>query len=87
MIATSDPQIDGRRACSEPPDPTCWWWAASSGLAFLAVGDPSEWKLPFALAVTVFVSSYVIHIRPCGARAPITAAGHRPSGLKPVHSS
>jgi uncharacterized membrane protein YccC len=44
------------------------------GLVFLVVGGSSEWKLPLALAVTVLVSSYVIHIQTMWRQAPITAA-------------
>ena len=47
---------------------------AAVGLAFLAVGGPAEWKLPFALAVTVLLSSYVVHIQTMWRQAPITAA-------------
>ena len=52
------------------------------GLAFLGVGDPSEWKLPIALAVTVFVSSYIVHIQTMWRQAPITAALVIASGLE-----
>jgi len=38
------------------------------------VGGPAEWMLPFALAVTVLLSSYVIHIQTMWRQAPITAA-------------
>ena len=44
------------------------------GLLFLVVGGANEWKLPLALAVTVLVSSYVIHIQTMWRQAPITAA-------------
>ena len=44
------------------------------GLVFVVMGGPSEWKLPFALAVTVLISSYVIHIPTMWRQAPITAA-------------
>ena len=44
------------------------------GLFFLVAGEPTEWKLPLALAVTVLVSSYVIHIPTMWRQAPITAA-------------
>ena len=44
------------------------------GLLFLVVGGSSEWKLPLALAVTVLISSYVIHIQTMWRQAPITAA-------------
>ena len=44
------------------------------GLIFVVIGGPSEWKLPFGLAVTVLISSYVIHIQTMWRQAPITAA-------------
>jgi uncharacterized membrane protein YccC len=44
------------------------------GLVFVIIGGPAEWKLPIALAVTVLISSYVIHIPTMWRQAPITAA-------------
>ena len=44
------------------------------GLVFVTIGGPSEWKLPIALAVTVLISSYVIHIPTMWRQAPITTA-------------
>lgn len=44
------------------------------GLLFLLIGGPREWTLPLALAVTVLVSSYLIHIQTFWRQAPITAA-------------
>ena len=44
------------------------------GLTFLIVGGAKEWKLPLALAVTVLISSYVIHVQTMWRQAPITAA-------------
>jgi len=44
------------------------------GLVFLIVGGSNEWKLPLALAVTVLLSSYVIHVQTMWRQAPITAA-------------
>jgi len=44
------------------------------GLLFVVLGGSSEWKLPLALAVTVLVSSYLIHIQTMWRQAPITAA-------------
>src|SRR5262249_10686027 len=44
------------------------------GLLFLVVGVSGEWTLPLALAVTVLVSSYVVHIPTMWRQAPITAA-------------
>jgi uncharacterized membrane protein YccC len=44
------------------------------GLCLLLVGGQSDWLVPFALAVTVLVSSYVIRIKTMWRQAPITAA-------------
>jgi len=52
------------------------------GLAFLMVGGAREWKLPLALAVTVLISSYVIHVQTMWRQAPITAAIVIASGVE-----
>jgi len=44
------------------------------GLVFLAVGEPTPWKLPFALAMTVLLASYVVRIQVMWRQAPIAAA-------------
>jgi len=44
------------------------------GLIFVLIGGENLWKLPTALAVTVLVSSYVIHVQTMWRQAPITAA-------------
>jgi len=44
------------------------------GLGFVLIGGENLWKLPTALAVTVLVSSYVIHVQTMWRQAPITAA-------------
>ena len=46
----------------------------SVGLLFLSVGGPTPWSLPFALAVTVLLASYVVRIQVMWRQAPITAA-------------
>ncbi len=57
------------------------------GLLFLVAGDPSPWKVPFALATTVLLSTYVVRIPVMWRQAPITAAIiiagslHPPPGL------
>lgn len=81
MIAASDPQVEeaARMFRSRLINVLV---GCVVGLAFLSVGDASEWKLPFALAVTVFVSSYVIHIQTMWRQAPITAALVIASGLE-----
>ncbi len=43
------------------------------GLAFIALGH-TEWQLPFAMAATVLLSSYVIRVPTMWRQAPITAA-------------
>src|SRR5215470_3846419 len=55
------------------------------GLVFLSVGGAREWKLPLALAVTVLISSYVIHVQTMWRQAPITAALVISTGL--MHES
>ena len=44
------------------------------GLGLLLVGGHSDWMIPFALAVTVLISSYVIRVKTMWRQAPITAA-------------
>jgi uncharacterized membrane protein YccC len=44
------------------------------GLLFVMTGEPTAWKVPFALAVTVLLSAYVVRIPVMWRQAPITAA-------------
>jgi uncharacterized membrane protein YccC len=44
------------------------------GFCLLLVGSQSDWSVPFALAVTVLISSYVVRIKTMWRQAPITAA-------------
>jgi uncharacterized membrane protein YccC len=44
------------------------------GLLVLLIGEPTPWKLPFALAVAVLLSIYIVRIRVMWRQAPITAA-------------
>ena len=73
MIAASDPQV--KQAVK-----TFWGRITNAlvgcavGLLVLAIGGASEWKLPFALAITVLVSSYVVRVQTMWRQAPITAA-------------
>ena len=43
------------------------------GFGMLLIGA-SDWMLPFALAVTVLISSYLIRVKTMWRQAPITAA-------------
>ena len=73
MIAASDPQVKeaARMFRSRMVNVLV---GCAVGLVFLVVGGSSDWKLPLALAVTVLISSYVIHIQTMWRQAPITAA-------------
>jgi len=51
------------------------------GLVFLLAGGSRQLELPLALAVTVLISSYLIHIQTMWRQAPITAAIVIASGL------
>jgi uncharacterized membrane protein YccC len=80
MVAASDPQVNeaARMFRSRLINVLV---GCTVGLLFLAVGGPREWTLPFALAVTVLLSSYVIHIQTMWRQAPINAALVIASGL------
>jgi uncharacterized membrane protein YccC len=73
MIAASDPQVTEavRMFRSRIINVLV---GCAVGLFFVILGGPTEWKLPLALAVTVLISSYVIHIPTMRRQAPITAA-------------
>ena len=47
---------------------------AMVGLTFLVIGQPRQWKLPVALAVTTLLSTYVVRVKTMWRQAPITAA-------------
>lgn len=73
MVAASDPQVNeaARMFRSRIINVLV---GGVVGLLFLLVEGPAEWTLPLALAVTVLLSSYVIHIQTMWRQAPITAA-------------
>jgi len=73
MIAASDPQVKeaARMFRSRMVNVLV---GCAVGLVFLVVGGSGDWKLPVALAVTVLISSYVIHVPTMWRQAPITAA-------------
>jgi uncharacterized membrane protein YccC len=45
-----------------------------TGFVFLLVAGTRTWVLPIAMATTVLLSSYVVHIKTAWRQAPITAA-------------
>jgi uncharacterized membrane protein YccC len=73
MIASSDPQVVEAARMFKCRIINVLVGCAV-GLLVLVVGGSSEWKLPFALAVAVLVSSYVVQIQTMWRQAPITAA-------------
>jgi uncharacterized membrane protein YccC len=73
MIASSDPQVKEAARMFKSRIINVLVGCAV-GLLFLVIGGASEWKLPLALAVTVLISTYVIHVQTMWRQAPITAA-------------
>jgi uncharacterized membrane protein YccC len=73
MVAASDPQVKEAERMLRARIINVLVGCAV-GLLFLVMGGAREWKLPLALAVTVLVSSYLIHIPTMWRQAPITAA-------------
>jgi len=72
MVATSDPQM--KQALSTFRGRIInTLLGCAVGLLFVALGR-TEWQLPFAMAVTVLLSSYAIRIPAMWRQAPITAA-------------
>jgi uncharacterized membrane protein YccC len=72
MVATSDPQVKQSLATLRGRILNTLLGCVV-GLLFVWLGR-TEWQLPFAMAVTVIVSSYFIRIPNMWRQAPITAA-------------
>ena len=73
MIAASDPVVKQAAATFRGRIINALLGGAV-GLVFLVLGGSREWKLSFALAVTVLLSSYVVRMQVMWRQAPITAA-------------
>ena len=73
MLAAADPQPEEARRMFKSRLANVLVGCAV-GLAFLLFGLRTPFMLPFALAVTVLVSSYVVRIKTMWRQAPITAA-------------
>ena len=73
MLAAADPQPDEARRMFKSRLANVLVGCAV-GLAVLLFGGRTPFMLPFALAVTVLVSSYVVRIKTMWRQAPITAA-------------
>lgn len=72
MVATSDPQVKQALLTFRGRIVNTLLGCAV-GLTFIALGR-TQWQLPFAMAVTVLLSSYVIRVPTMWRQAPITAA-------------
>ena len=72
MVATSDPQMKQALQTFRGRIVNTLVGCAV-GLLFLGLGR-TEWQLPFAMAATVLLLSYVIRIPTMWRQAPITAA-------------
>jgi uncharacterized membrane protein YccC len=73
MVAASDPQVKEATRMFRSRIINVLVGCAV-GLFFLLVLGAREFSLPLALAVTVLISSYVVHIQTMWRQAPITAA-------------
>jgi uncharacterized membrane protein YccC len=73
MVAAADPQPEEARRLFRSRLLNVLVGCAV-GFSFLVVGGGSDWMLPFALAVTVLVSSYVVRVKTMWRQAPVTAA-------------
>lgn len=73
MLAAADPQPEEARRMFKSRLANVLV-GCTVGLAFLLFGLRTPFMLPFAMAVTVLVSSYLVRIKPMWRQAPITAA-------------
>jgi uncharacterized membrane protein YccC len=73
LVASSDPQVTQAlanfRARLVNSAAGC-----GVGLMLLAFGGSSEWRLPFAMAISTLISSYIIRVQTMWRQCPITAA-------------
>jgi hypothetical protein len=73
LVASSDPQVSKAFANFRARLLNSVFGCAV-GIAFVAVGGASEWKLPFAMAASALVSTYVVRVPTMWRQCPITAA-------------
>lgn len=73
MVAASDPQpLEARRMFRARLVNVLV--GCAMGLLFLIIAGGREWILPFALAATVLITSFVVRIKTMWRQAPITVA-------------
>jgi uncharacterized membrane protein YccC len=80
MVAASDPQPDEARRLFRSRLINVLV-GCGVGFGLLLLGGRSDWLIPFALAATVLVSSYVVRVKTMWRQAPITAAVVIAAGL------
>jgi uncharacterized membrane protein YccC len=73
MVAVTEPQLQTARANFRARMVNTAIGGVM-GLLFLFVAGPRAWVLPLAMAATVLVSSYLVHVETYWKIAPITAA-------------
>ena len=73
MVAAADPQPEEARRLFRSRLVNVLVGCAV-GFCLLLLGGRSDWTIPFALAITVLISSYVVRIKTMWRQAPITAA-------------
>lgn len=73
LVAASDPQVKQAFANFRARllNAIC---GCAVGLAFLAIGGSSEWKLPLAMAASTLVSVYIVRVPTMWRQCPITTA-------------
>ncbi len=80
MVAASDPQPEEARRLFRSRLANVLV-GCGVGFGLLLLGGHSDWLIPFALAATVLVSTYVVRIKTMWRQAPITAAVVIAAGL------
>ncbi len=73
MVAASDPQPEEARRLFRSRLINVLV-GCGIGFGLLLLGGRSDWLIPFALAATVLISTYVVRIKTMWRQAPITAA-------------
>ncbi len=80
MVAASDPQPEEARRLFRSRLANVLV-GCGVGFGLLLLGGRSDWLIPFALAATVLISTYVVRIKTMWRQAPITAAVVIAAGL------
>lgn len=85
MVATADPQSEEARRMFRSRLINVAVGCAV-GFCILLLGGHTHWAIPFALAITVLISTYLVRVKTMWRQAPITAAVVIAAGIS-VHST